>query len=492
MVGRNDPCPCGSGLKYKKCCERVVTIRSAEQVREERELKAKTKLLQDLIHWFKKRFSGETEKNWSRKFKEDLNLTLDQPIPRHFAFAYQFWLLFDAPCLDGLRPVEAWVERRGRPTDQELLAELCRVHLDCYEVKEKKEGTFVLYSLSDEGNYTVSQMEGVSPGMLLVTRLSRLGNRHELFGPYTSFGVEMRGEIEVYLKNRSRDGELNREFWQQNGLQILGWMMQRAREMDQLEKMAASADAAREVASAAEEVNTPAFAPEKKDPLPQLPVLSSDEAGMPEVVEQQLDQFQNRYVSQLQPKTQDLYLDSLHLFREYIAFHFGRHFTWSELKEEVFSHFFGVWYVDQGVGGPIRSKIFLNTMKHLFRWLRDEAICDRYPAFARVYTDLIRDLPRSFEARKWLWENGVAQESDEPSLAAKGTYMLTISSAGASLDTGETWIPIQLNTRSWPPTWLENRFWVRGTIHLQRDESLITEVEAVYPFFQLKQVEVVS
>lgn len=21
-VGRNEPCPCGSGLKYKKCCER--------------------------------------------------------------------------------------------------------------------------------------------------------------------------------------------------------------------------------------------------------------------------------------------------------------------------------------------------------------------------------------------------------------------------------------------------------------------------------------
>jgi uncharacterized protein YecA (UPF0149 family) len=20
LVGRNDPCPCGSGLKYKKCC----------------------------------------------------------------------------------------------------------------------------------------------------------------------------------------------------------------------------------------------------------------------------------------------------------------------------------------------------------------------------------------------------------------------------------------------------------------------------------------
>lgn len=24
-IGRNDPCPCGSGKKYKKCCGNVVT-----------------------------------------------------------------------------------------------------------------------------------------------------------------------------------------------------------------------------------------------------------------------------------------------------------------------------------------------------------------------------------------------------------------------------------------------------------------------------------
>ncbi len=23
-IGRNDPCPCGSGKKYKKCCRKVV------------------------------------------------------------------------------------------------------------------------------------------------------------------------------------------------------------------------------------------------------------------------------------------------------------------------------------------------------------------------------------------------------------------------------------------------------------------------------------
>jgi hypothetical protein len=30
-VGRNDPCPCGSGKKYKKCCGAVIPVAVAEQ-----------------------------------------------------------------------------------------------------------------------------------------------------------------------------------------------------------------------------------------------------------------------------------------------------------------------------------------------------------------------------------------------------------------------------------------------------------------------------
>jgi hypothetical protein len=29
-VGRNDPCPCGSGKKFKKCCEEKVTKKKFE------------------------------------------------------------------------------------------------------------------------------------------------------------------------------------------------------------------------------------------------------------------------------------------------------------------------------------------------------------------------------------------------------------------------------------------------------------------------------
>ena len=31
MPGRNDPCPCGSGLKFKKCCGAVIAIESAQR-----------------------------------------------------------------------------------------------------------------------------------------------------------------------------------------------------------------------------------------------------------------------------------------------------------------------------------------------------------------------------------------------------------------------------------------------------------------------------
>jgi tetratricopeptide (TPR) repeat protein len=32
-IGRNDPCPCGSGKKYKKCCESAALAQSAERAR---------------------------------------------------------------------------------------------------------------------------------------------------------------------------------------------------------------------------------------------------------------------------------------------------------------------------------------------------------------------------------------------------------------------------------------------------------------------------
>jgi hypothetical protein len=36
MFPRNDPCPCGSGRKYKRCCDGTVSINAAAVFRAER------------------------------------------------------------------------------------------------------------------------------------------------------------------------------------------------------------------------------------------------------------------------------------------------------------------------------------------------------------------------------------------------------------------------------------------------------------------------
>src|SRR3989338_1428357 len=50
-TGRNDPCPCGTGKKYKKCC--LVT----DYVETGREESIRERLVQELLRYFKKHFT---------------------------------------------------------------------------------------------------------------------------------------------------------------------------------------------------------------------------------------------------------------------------------------------------------------------------------------------------------------------------------------------------------------------------------------------------
>jgi len=49
-VGRNDPCPCGSGKKYKKCClaESFIQIGKEETIRK--------RLVDNLLEFYNKNF----------------------------------------------------------------------------------------------------------------------------------------------------------------------------------------------------------------------------------------------------------------------------------------------------------------------------------------------------------------------------------------------------------------------------------------------------
>ncbi|MFC4546009.1 YecA family protein [Paenactinomyces guangxiensis] len=480
MVGRNDPCPCGSGKKYKKCCERVITFSSAEKARELRDSRLKNELLLNLNQWFLARCSPEMQLEWADRFKKLLRFPLDQPIPRDFFFSFRFWLLFDAPCLNRKRPVESWMSTiRNAPAKERLARNFCNAPFTCYEIKEIREEGMLFRSLIDDVEYEVKKGETVPREKLVFTRLIRMGNRYELFGPYTSFVHEMRGEILVQLEKYTHQRDEHQDFTaRENGWRVLGWSIQRAKELEKMEKLASSP-------------------PEILESMKETPFWGTmepkgEDQVLPGRIMQHLEQFFVSHVARLQKGTQAFYSRSLDLLYKYLSIRYGQSFDWSVLNEDALVHFLSFWYLDHTKTSPNGSKIFLNTLKHLFRWLEAEGITDVYQTFKKVYVLLIRSLPTTVEAKNWIKENAIVPEyrgssGGEPS----GMYMLAVSSTGPVLFVEDKWVPVHL--LGFPDIYADNRFWVRGCIEVKSSGCYFTKVEGVYPMILIdKQLQVLG
>jgi hypothetical protein len=108
-VGRNDPCPCGSGSKYKRCCLEVrrAALRVAAQL-EERVL--------ELGSWV----LDEAGPEWRAAYERQLApLNRFGTVSREYAAWLDTWLVCDAPVLGGRTPLEAF-PAEPRPIDAAL------------------------------------------------------------------------------------------------------------------------------------------------------------------------------------------------------------------------------------------------------------------------------------------------------------------------------------------------------------------------------------
>lgn len=473
MVGRNDPCPCGSGKKYKKCCERVVAIRQAEGMRETRDRKMHINLLANLNQWFQRYWKMENQSKWSFHFKKLLRLPMDEPIPQSFTFSFHYWLLFDAPCVQNKRPVELWASTIRKTSEKErVLQSYLDSSLTCYEIIEIREESMRFRSLLDEVEYEVIRGDSIPREKIVFTRLIRLGNRYELFGPYTSFVHEMRGEILVQLEkyNHLEQEQQHNFSAQEQGWKVLGWSMQRAQELETMEKLTSTTPEM--VGSIRESLLWPTI--EKQAECPGLPIQ----------IMQQLEQFFISQVNPLQKGTQQFYSRSLESLFEYLSYRFGQSFQWSLLTEDVLIHFFSIWYLDQGNTTPMASKIFLNTNKNLFRWLYNQGISNIYLHFKKVYSMLIRSLPTTIDARKWIMEHAIESEQNRLGALVQNMFVLEITASGPVLLVGDKWVPVQL--RAFPAIWSDERFWIRGTIRMGENTCTFTRIDNVYPMIVMK------
>ncbi|MFC7442266.1 hypothetical protein [Laceyella putida] len=415
------------------------------------------------------------QKEWAQRFKELMQLPLDQPIPQEYSTYFRFWLLFDAPCLNRRRPVEVWLSTiRNAPHKERLARNMSESMFACYEISQINEDTMTLTALDTRKQIQVIKGESIPREKLVFTRLLRVGQRYEFFGPYTSFVHEMRGEILVQLEKYNHLEEDRQEYnaWE-NGWKVFGWSIKRTEEV---EPVMVSAPAMTESMVEA------AF----------WPVVEPKEEELPLRVMQHLEQFYMNHVASLQKGTQNLYSRSLESLYKYLSMRFGQSFDWSMLDEEVMFHFLSVWYLDHGKVSVPGSKIFLNTLKYLFRWLEEEGISDVYQTYKRVYASLIRTLPVAVEAKKWMKENGIKpdyQNNDQNEPAHM--VMLAFSSTGPVLLIEDKWMPVHL--LGVPTMWSEHRFWVHGTVQMEPSGCYFTRIDGLYPIVSLdKQLKVLG
>ncbi len=139
IIGRNDPCPCGSGRKFKRCCLGKLSAGTGRFTLGERNIGLK-KLLRfsarpefgaglaayDLFwaHWLSERSEEEIQKV----------MTLEQT-----QIAYNSWFVFDFDLGEGRTMLDLFLEREGERMstgERNYLEGMRKSHLRLYEVLE--------------------------------------------------------------------------------------------------------------------------------------------------------------------------------------------------------------------------------------------------------------------------------------------------------------------------------------------------------------------
>ncbi|SDK47358.1 YecA family protein [Sediminibacillus albus] len=115
-VGRNDPCPCGSGKKHKKCCMKKNHIIRLQNVKEERFYQQKHTLVNQLHDFILEQVPPSVYHPLEAQFKKRTSHKLGKN-QRGF---FNFWLYFFNRYKNGLRGIEWFLaENERRLSDEE-------------------------------------------------------------------------------------------------------------------------------------------------------------------------------------------------------------------------------------------------------------------------------------------------------------------------------------------------------------------------------------
>lgn len=145
-TGRNDPCPCGSGQKYKKCClAKADAARAAERPR----LTARDTVMPRLLRFIDSAQFDRDHKIADLMFWSDRLADLDDDEAEDLFTSddaivkYNAWFIWDLEIEDGVTVADMFLEQKGRtlePGERAFLARMRQSHLGLYQVEAVEPG----------------------------------------------------------------------------------------------------------------------------------------------------------------------------------------------------------------------------------------------------------------------------------------------------------------------------------------------------------------
>ena len=180
-VGRNDPCPCGSGKKYKKCCMRKEEARREKRSAQTPEEQRALRLYEGFVA---RKHKGELREflgTWVPRF-EALGKDLGPEDEWDWPFFLAELFLFFGRTGQGEPLVEEFLRTKGRnlsPEEREILRSFKESYPSVFEILETspEKGQMVLKDLFTEKTFTVRDYnlsEGLAPGEKIWTMLFRV------------------------------------------------------------------------------------------------------------------------------------------------------------------------------------------------------------------------------------------------------------------------------------------------------------------------------
>lgn len=212
-IGRNDPCPCGSGLKFKRCCLNKGVNKAQSYSPAERD-GALAKLMRfSARDEFKEAHRAALETFWSDSLLKEPDEELARVMDSEQAnLAYHSWFVFDFDLGEGWTALDLFLEREGKRLssgERAFLEGMRGSHLRLYEVLEvKTDQGFELRDLWDDRRLWVRERLGtrqIAQWDVIAGRLGVAGDGATVFEvlPYV-FSAADKEDLVMGLKKSYR------------------------------------------------------------------------------------------------------------------------------------------------------------------------------------------------------------------------------------------------------------------------------------------------